>query len=54
MSRMVEIMRYELAYLDGCELVRLLPVEADSEEEAQALIEQLAPDYVPVGVRLAA
>ena len=47
-------MRYELAYLDECELVRQLPVEADSEDEAQALMDELAPDLVPVGFRLAA
>jgi len=50
---MVKIMRYELAYLDSCEVVRLLPVEAENEEEAQALIDELAPGLV-LGFRLAA
>ena len=47
---MVIAMLYELAYLDECELVRLLPVEADNEEEAQARMDELAPDLVPVGL----
>jgi hypothetical protein len=51
---MVEYMRYILAYLDECELIRLLPVEADNEEEAQALVDELAPGYLPVGFREAA
>lgn len=53
---MVKYMRYLLTYLDECELIHLLPVEADTEQEALQTLERVttSQDYVPVGVRLAA
>jgi hypothetical protein len=50
---MVQEMKYEITYLDQCELIRLLPVEADTEEQAQALVEELVPEFVLIGVKAA-
>ena len=47
-------MRYLITYLDECELIQSAQLEADTEQEAQDALDTLAPQYVPVGVRLAA
>jgi len=54
-AHMVNAMIYELIYLDWCDTVQELQVDASDEARACELLEQWATacQVVPVGVRLA-